>query len=93
MMDILLYTVTAIALYVASDKLLLWLEKIRGKQFAARNIVFFMIILLLSVSVFEIIQQTLRGSSHLGGDGTTPTEEVAPAEPELIPSPALNHSE
>ncbi|VAX08357.1 hypothetical protein MNBD_GAMMA26-547 [hydrothermal vent metagenome] len=93
MLEILLYTVTAIGLYVGSDWILVKLEKIRGKRFAARSIVFFMIILLLSVSVFEILQRTLIASSTLGGDDTTPTEVTTPAEPDLIPSPALNRSE
>jgi len=88
MLEILLYTVAAIALYVGSDWILIKLESIRGKRFAARNIVFFMIILLLSVSAFEILQRTLRGA-QLGSD----TEVSTPTEPDLIPSPALNLNE
>jgi len=59
MMQILLYTITAILLYVVSDWILVKLEQLRGKPFAARSIVFFMIILILAVVVFEGLQQIL----------------------------------
>ena len=88
----LMYTVTAIALYVLSDKILIGLEKWRGKPFAARNIVFFIIIMVLSVSVFEGIQRFFGDVLPNGPDATATTEQVVPqpeAEPKLLRSPAL----
>ena len=91
-MQMLMYTVTAIVLYVFSDWLLLRLEKWRGKPFARRQIVFFMIILILSVGAFELIQQ-FAGTMIEGGIAAPVEETVEKQEPELIPSPALNRGE
>jgi len=89
MLQLAMYTVTAVVLYVLSDKILLGLEKWRGKPFASRNIVFFIIIMVLSVSVFEGIQ-------HFFGDvlpnGPEATDQAVPQpeeEPKLLRSPAL----
>jgi len=91
MLQILMYTVTAIALYVLSDKILFGLEKWRGKPFASRNIVFFMIIMLLSVSVFEGIQHFFGDVLPTGPEATTTEQGVPQPEekPELLRSPAL----
>jgi len=89
MMQILLYTVTAILLYVVSDWILVKLEKFRGKPFAARSIVFFMIILILAIVVFEGLQQFLAAPPP---EGAT-IEKATLAEPEHNASPALNPNE
>ncbi len=57
MLQILIFTITAIVLYVFSDWLLGKLEEFRGKPFPNRSIIFFVIILILSVSVFEGFQR------------------------------------
>ncbi len=57
MTQIVFFTITAIFLYVISDWLLGKFEEYRGKPFASRNLVFFMIILVLSVTVFEGVQR------------------------------------
>jgi len=90
MLQMLMYTVTAIALYVLSDRILLGLEKWRGKPFASRNIVFFMIIMVLSVSVFEGIQRFF-GDVLPDGEVATEGQEIPEPEPEpkLLRSPAL----
>ena len=92
MLQMLMYTVTAVALYVVSDRLLLWLEKRRGKPFASRNIVFLIIIMVLSVTVFEGIQRFFSDVLPNGPEATVTTEQEVPqpkAEPELLRSPAL----
>ena len=87
----LMYTVTAIALYVLSDRILLGLEKWRGKPFASRNIVFFMIIMILSVSVFEGIQRFFGDVLPTGDEVPTEGQEIPEPvpEPKLLRSPAL----
>ena len=87
MLQMLMYTVTAIALYVLSDRILVGLEKWRGKPFAARSIVFFVIIMVLSVSVFEGIQ---RFFSDVLPNGEEIQEEQAIQEPQ--PEPELQRS-
>ncbi len=59
MMQVLLFTITAILLYVGSDWILVKLEQWRGKPFASRHLVFFIIIMVMSVTVFEGAQRFL----------------------------------
>jgi len=61
MNEILLFTVVAVALYFFSDWLLQQLERYRGKPFEHRQGIYFVIILVLSLSTFEILEQLLRG--------------------------------
>jgi len=91
MLQMLMYTVTAIALYVLSDRILLGLEKWRGKPFASRNIVFFMIIMVLSVAVFEGIQRFFADVLPNGEVVATEGQAIPEPEPEpeLLRSPAL----
>lgn len=56
-MEMLYYTIAAIFLYVLSDWILNRIETRRGKRFSNRSLVFFMIILVLAVVVFNLIQQ------------------------------------
>jgi len=56
-MEMLYYTVAAIFLYVVSDWILNQVEIRRGKRFDNRSLVFFAIILVLSVVLFNLIQQ------------------------------------
>ena len=91
MQQMLMYTVTAIALYVISDRILVWLEKWRGKPFAARSVVFLMIIMILSVATFEGIQRIFSDVLPNGPAATEQSESIAEPEPEpeLLRSPAL----
>ncbi len=50
------YTVAAISLYLVSDWILNRIEIRYGKRFENRTLVFFAIILVLSVSLFNLIQ-------------------------------------
>ncbi len=71
MMQILLFTITAIFLYVGSDWILVRMEQWRGKPFASRSLVFFIIILIMSVAAFEGAQRFLAGKPQ------TPVENPA----------------
>ncbi len=50
------YAVAAISLYLVSDWILNRIEIRRGERFDNRTLVFFVIILVLSVSLFNLIQ-------------------------------------
>lgn len=56
-MEMLYYTIAAICLYVVSDWILNRIERRRGERFENRSLVFFVIILLLAVILFNLIQQ------------------------------------
>jgi len=56
-MEMFYYTVAAIFLYVVSDWILKQIEIRRGEPFENRSLVFFAIILVLSVALFNLIQQ------------------------------------
>lgn len=55
-MEMLYYTIAAIFLYVVSDWILNRIEARRGERFDNRSVIFFAIILVLSVSLFNLIQ-------------------------------------
>lgn len=56
-MELLYFTLTGIALYLLSDWVLSRIERMRGKRLAYREIIFFLIILVLALAAFEIIQR------------------------------------
>lgn len=88
MLQMLMYTVTAVVLYVLSDRILVWLERRRGKPFAARSIVFFMIIMVLAVGTFEGIQRFFSDVlPNAEGEVSEPIGGSMPTEP--VRSPAL----
>ena len=55
-MEMLYYTVAAIFLYLVSDWILNQIENRRGERFENRSLVFFAIILVLSVALFNLVQ-------------------------------------
>ncbi|MEO5352414.1 MAG: hypothetical protein H7835_04290 [Magnetococcus sp. XQGC-1] len=59
MMDMLYYTLAGVFLYFASDWILERIELARGARLPQRNLVFFVIILLLSMGTFHLIQALL----------------------------------
>lgn len=72
MMEIVYFTLAALVLYVGSDWILNRIETARGARFKNRSLVFFIIILVLSVSSFSIIeylstQQAKPGELHDSG--------------------------
>ena len=59
MLETISYTIAAVVLYMVSDMLLQRLELSAGRRFQHRNIVFFFILALLSVTSFSIFQYIL----------------------------------
>ena len=62
-MEIILFTVVGIALYLVTGQLLAVLEKMHGDPLPQRNIVFFVIILALSLPTFSMLR-TLLGEGE-----------------------------
>lgn len=58
-MEILLFTLVAIVLYLAADRLLVAIETARGGPFANRTVVFFLLLLGLAVPTFALIRSLL----------------------------------
>jgi len=75
-MEMLYYTVAAIFLYVVSDWILNQIENRRGERFENRSLIFFAIILVLSVALFNLIQyfQPATDPSAPAADVTTEQE-------------------
>ena len=55
-MDIVYFTVVAIALYFGADWLLEFFERARGKRFENRQVLFFLIILPLALLAFWLLR-------------------------------------
>jgi predicted PurR-regulated permease PerM len=60
-MEAVYFTLVAIGLYFFSDWLLERIERLRGKRFEQRSIVFFAIIAVLALISFQVIQMLMRG--------------------------------
>lgn len=61
-MDIVYFTLVAVALYFGADRLLDWIERKRGARFENRQVVFFAIMLPLALAAFWL----MRGLSGPG---------------------------
>ena len=61
-MEAVYFTLVAIGLYFFSDWLLERIERLRGKRFEQRSIVFFAIITVLALISFQVIQMLMRGA-------------------------------
>ena len=59
-MEIILFTGVGIALYLLCDRLLVLLEKMHGEPLPGRNIIFFVLILSLSLSAFSLMRVLLH---------------------------------
>ena len=55
-MQFVYYTIAALILYVLSDQILIKIETWRGDRLKNRSLVYFVIILVLSVSTFKVIE-------------------------------------
>ena len=55
-MELIVFTVVGIGLYLICDRLLIAIEKLHGEPLPQRNIVFFVMILVLSLSSFSILR-------------------------------------
>lgn len=56
-METIYFTVAAIVLYALADRVLDMLERRAGRRFEQRTLLFFAILLVLSVATFAIIRQ------------------------------------
>ena len=61
-MEAVYFTLVAIGLYFLSDWLLERIERLRGKRFEQRSIVFFAIIAILALVSFQVIQLLMHGA-------------------------------
>jgi hypothetical protein len=61
-MDIVYFTVTAIGIYFAADRLLDFIERRRGARFENRQVAFFAIILPLALVTFWLVRALQAGS-------------------------------
>lgn len=59
-MEILVFAINAVVIYLLADWLLKQLEKRRGEVFAQRQVIFFFIFLLLALISFNVIQSVFR---------------------------------
>jgi len=60
--EIVLFILVAIALYLFSDWLLRQVETRRGAPFKSRSIIYFIIIFVLTLGTFEVLQHFLQQS-------------------------------
>jgi cytochrome c biogenesis factor len=56
-MQILLFTVLAVVLYVAADRMLDAMERRAGRRFEYRSVYFFVILLVLAIVAFSAVQR------------------------------------
>jgi hypothetical protein len=61
-MEAVYFTLVAVGLYFFSDWLLERIERLRGKRFEQRSIVFFAIIAVLALISFQVIQILMRSA-------------------------------
>lgn len=57
MYEVLLFTVSGIFLYILADRVLLKIESMRGRPFENRQLIYFFIILILALGLFQILQR------------------------------------
>lgn len=56
-MDIVWFTLVALALYFGAERLLEWIERRRGARFPNRQVAFFVIILPLALVAFWVMRR------------------------------------
>ena len=61
-MDIVYFTIIAIGIYFAADRILDFIERQRGKRFENRQVAFFAIILPIALITFWVIRMLQQGS-------------------------------
>jgi hypothetical protein len=76
-MEMIYYTVTAVLLYLVSDWILNRIEIRRGERFEHRSLIFFAIILVLAVAVFNLIQQLQTTSGPAATPADSQTEQTS----------------
>jgi len=79
------FTIAAILLYVAADKILTTVERLRGGHFKNRSMIFFAIIMFLALGTFQILQVFLPKKDVTPvTEETSQTQEIAA--PEEVPT-------
>lgn len=61
-MDIILFTLNAIVVYLLSDQIVRYIERRRGEVLKQRQVVFFGIFLVLALLSFRILRAVLGGA-------------------------------
>ena len=61
-MQIVLFTLLAVVLYLVADRVLDALERRAGRRFDNRSVIFFAILLALAVASFALVQRFAPGS-------------------------------
>jgi hypothetical protein len=82
--EIVLFTVVGIVLYVVTGQLLNLLEKLHGNPLPQRNIIFFVIILALTLPTFSMLRGLLagnEGAQNYNQEQQAPDSRNQPAEP------------
>lgn len=74
-MEIILFTGVGIVLYLLCDRLLLLLEKMHGEPLPARNVIFFVLIMTLSLTAFNLMSVLLEPGEGAQNDNQ---EQQAP---------------
>ena len=64
-MEIIYFTLAAVVLYLAADRILDQIERAAGRRFEQRSLIFFAILLVLAMVSFAVLR-------HLTGPGVTP---------------------
>jgi hypothetical protein len=83
--EILYFTLVAAGLYFFSDWLLARMEAVRGKRFEQRSLIFFAIILVLTLLTFQLIN-ALQPAPTPTAAGQPSNNIRAPEQP-AVPSP------
>jgi hypothetical protein len=81
--EIILFTGVGIVLYLLCDRLLNLLEKMHGEPLPGRNIIFFVLILALSLSAFSLMRGLLlpdEGSQNNNQEQQSPDGGHQPTE-------------
>ena len=85
-MEILLFTLVGVILYVASDAIVKAIEKKRGKLLPNRSIIFFGIITVMALVTFNLLENYGPQLGLL--PASTPVQENAARTPQTIEIPA-----
>ena len=64
MTEILIYTVSGILLYFTANAALDYIESLHGEPIPYRNVVFFVIIFMMAIILFQIINLIFTGDSQ-----------------------------
>lgn len=83
-MEIILFTGVGIVLYLGCDRLLRLLEKMHGEPLPARNVIFLVLMLSLSLPTFSLMRTVLQpgeGPQNDNQEQQTPNGGDQPAQP------------